>query len=71
MRQLLIGFSLCLLAASVASADILSCDYLKGDCLQRGVTAAICQRNMKSAHLTGHWPAFRRGKTSIPARACR
>jgi len=71
MTRLLIALAFCLLAAPTASADILSCDYLKGDCLQRGVTAAICQRNMKSAHLTGHWPAFRRGKISIPARACR
>ncbi len=71
MTRLLIAFGLCAVAVSTASAEILSCDYLKGDCLERGVAAAICERNMKSAHLTGHWPAFRRGKIVIPARACR
>ncbi|MBI3699421.1 MAG: hypothetical protein HY242_03110 [Afipia sp.] len=58
-------------AARPASAQLLSCAALKGDCLERGIHAHVCGRNYASAHLTGRWPAFRRGKLVIPARACK
>ncbi|MBN8980535.1 MAG: hypothetical protein J0I29_04535 [Rhizobiales bacterium] len=61
-----------LCAASISvSAQTLSCDALKGDCLERGINANVCGRNYASAHLTGKWPAFRRGNLVIPARACK
>lgn len=59
------------LASTPGAAQVLSCDALKGDCLERGIHPNICGRNLASAHLTGHWPAFRRGNLVIPARACK
>ncbi|MEW6767457.1 MAG: hypothetical protein AB1342_05435 [Pseudomonadota bacterium] len=73
-RQIFLGLIAALVvlsAASNVSAQALSCDALKGDCLERGINANVCGRNYASAHLTGYWPAFRRGNLRIPARACK
>lgn len=74
-REVFLGLFAALAFACAAStsafAEPLSCDWLKGDCLERGIAQPICMRNYKSAHLTGKWPAFRRGDLVIPARACK
>lgn len=68
---LLAALAVLFVASTSALAEDWTCEGLRSDCLHRGVSPAICDRNAAKAKATGYWPPFARGDLKIPARPCR